>query len=234
MAHALSRNNDAEMMTYLTDEAQRRSAINYIRQQLDSGHTLARLLLENADLHMTAVAVLNAVPLDTEQIVEFKCGHVPPAPESAQCITIQGQPFLAYPKANSYEQLAEVIYSFLDDPECVCLLENMLARPRDPWLKRAKSRVTTHGTEVYHILDTTDRSKEKIEDALREAESLPVFVGAILRQPPDNISGDTGHATISTEQLRTFAKSARCLFVGAYDGEGYLVWQAGESDLLTT
>jgi len=214
-------------MSYLTDEAQRRAATDYTRQQLGSGNTLAKFLLELFDFNAGIVGVLNAVPLSAIQITEFNWGHVPPAEGSAQHITIEGQPSLAYPKANSNGLLSEVIYSSLQEPQCVCILENMLASPDDPWLKRAKSRVATHVAEVYHILATSERHKEKIEDAVREAESLPVFVGAIGRQPQDPILGAPADATISTGQLRTFAKTADCIFVGAYDGEGYLVWHLG-------
>ncbi|SRR5229473_2823591 len=213
-------------MTYLTDETQRRAAVDYTRQQLGSGNSLAKFLLEGFDFKTATVVVLNAVPLSAIQITEFNWGHVPPAEESAQHIMIERQPFLAYPKANSYEHLTEVIYSSLQEPQRVCVLENMLASPGDPWLKRAKSRVATHGTEVYHIVDATERLREKIEDAVREAASLPVFVGAVGRQPPDPILGDAGDATISTRQLRTFANTVHCIFVGAYDGEGYLVWHS--------
>jgi hypothetical protein len=214
-------------MTYLTDETQRRAAIDYTRQQLGSGNSLAKFLLEGFDFKAGTVVVLSAVPLSTIQITEFNWGHVPPAEESAQHITIERQPLLAYPKANSYALLTEVTYSSLQDPQRICILENMLASPGDPWLKRAKSRVATHGTEVYHIVTATERLREKIEDAVREAASLPVFVGAIGWQPPDPILGDPADAAISTGQLRTFAKTADCIFVGAHDGEGYVVWHSG-------
>lgn len=215
------------MTSYILEEEQRAAAISYLEQKLGSGKTLARLLLESVDFSTGAVAVLNAVPLSESLIMEFNWGHVPPAPESAQYIKIQGRPLLAYPTANSYEHLTEVIYSSMESPESICLMENMLASPNDPWLKRAKSRLATYGPEVYHILTSSDRRKEKIEDTLRESESLPVFVGAVGRQPPDRIADDSEHVTISLGQLRSFAKSASCIFTGAYDGEGYVVWKVG-------
>jgi hypothetical protein len=213
--------------SHLLEEKQRAAAVNYMMQQLGSGKTLAKLLLETVDFERGTVAILTVVQLSETEMREFNWGHVPLAPASAQYIEILGQPFLAYPKANSYEHLTEVIYSSLEDPECLCILQNMLASPGDPWLKRAKSRVATHGLEVYHILTSSDRRKEKIEDTLREAESLPVFVGAVGRRPPDRIADDSEHLTISLGQLKGFAKSAYCIFVGAYDGEGYLVWKDG-------
>ncbi|MGA2481492.1 MAG: hypothetical protein ABSF92_00030 [Candidatus Acidiferrales bacterium] len=213
------------MMSYLTAETQRGAAAGYIWDQLSSGKTLARLLLQSVDLKTGAVAILNPIPLDPTQITEFEWGHVPSVKESARRITILGQSFLAYPKANSHEQLAQVMTS-LAEPDDLCILENELASAGNSWLKRAKSSVGTHGTEVYHMLGYTDRTKERVRDALREAESLPVFVGAIGRQPPNPMSEDSGHLTVSTEQLEAFAKSAYCVFVGAYDGEGYVLWQA--------
>jgi hypothetical protein len=210
--------------TYILEEVQRAAAISYLRQKLGDGKTLARLLLESVDFATGAVAVLNAIAMSGSLITEFNCGHVPLSPESAQYIKILGQPYLAYPTSNSYEHLTEVIYWSMESPESICLMENMRASPNDPWLKRAKSRLAIYGPEVYHILTKSDRFKEKIEDTLREAESLPVFVGAVGRQPADRIVDDSAHVTISLEQLSAFAKSIRCLFVGAYDGEGYVLW----------
>jgi len=217
------------MMIYLTDETQRSAAAGHIWDRLSSGISLAKLLLQSVDLNTGTIGILNPIPLDAKQVTEFEWGHVPPAKESARRLTIAGQSFLAYPVENSHEELATVLTS-LAGPDDLCILENDLASASDSWLKRAKSRVATHGTEVYHILDVTDRVKERIEAALREAESLPVFVGAIGRQPPNPISENSEHLTVSTEQLEAFAKSAHCVFVGAYDGEGYIVWQAPSSN----
>jgi len=219
------RYDDTEMKSYLTDETLRGAAAGYIWDQLSSGNTLARLLLQSVDLKTGTITIINPIPLDTQQIAEFKWGHVLPAKESAQRLTIAGQSFLAYPKANSDEQLAEVVTS-LQGSDDLCILENDRARAGDSWLRRAKSRVATHGTEVYHILDFGDRVTERIEVALREAESLPVFVGVIGQWRSTPISGDSGHLTVSTEQLESFAKSVFCVFVGAYDREGYVLWQA--------
>jgi len=208
----------------ILEKKQRAAAISYLRQQLAAGNTLAGLLVEGVDFATGTVSVLNAIALSESQITEFDWGHVPLAPESAEYIKIEGQPFLAYPKANSYEHLTEVIYSSMESPESICIMENMHASPDDPWLRRAKSSLRTYGPEVYHILTRSDRREEKIEDAIREAESLPVFVGAVGRQPPNRIADDSEHISISLGQLKSFAKSAYCIFVGAYDGEGYVVW----------
>jgi hypothetical protein len=213
-------------MTNVTDETQRQAAIDYMRQQLGSGKTLAKLLLEVTDFQTGTIAVLNAVPLGGTEIMEFSWGHVPPDEEPPQHITILGQPFLAYPKANAHEEFVELIHNSLQDAEDLCLLEHFLASAGDAWLKRAKSRVGIHETDVYLILGLADRAKETIEDARSHAECLPVFVGAIGRQPPDPILGDPVDSNISTGQLRTFAKTAHCIFVGAYDGEGYVVWHS--------
>src|SRR5258708_2570036 len=162
-------------MTNLTDETQRRPAIDYTRQQLGAGNSLAKLLLEDFDFKTGTGVVLNAVPLSAIQITEFNWGHVPPAEESTQSITIERQSFVACAKANSYELLTEIIYSSLQYPQRVCILENMLASPGDPWLKRAKSRVATHQTEIYHILSTTERHRVKIEDPVLHTHTLPSF-----------------------------------------------------------
>jgi len=94
--------------SYLLEEKQRAAAVDYMMQQLGNGKTLAKLLLETVHFERGTVAILNVVQLSETQITEFNWGHVPLDPESAQYVKIQGQPFLAYPTANSYERVTEV------------------------------------------------------------------------------------------------------------------------------
>ncbi len=103
-------------------------------------------------------------------------------------------------------------------------MKNALAEARDSWLQRAKSRVVANGSEVYHALFNVDRDKSKIEDAIREWHHLPTSIGALGRTSGETSARIASLKAISAEQLTAFAETVQSVFVGAYDGEGYVVW----------
>lgn len=213
-----------KMISYPTEPDVREAALDYLKGQLGEGHTLATLLREAIDFQRGKVMILSPVPLNRTQLLEFEWGHAPLKDEEATQITIADRPFLAYPTAGVEEQLAQVIHDWLMKRDQICLLENELAQAQDPWLKRAKSCIASYGVEIYHVVTTANRTATTVLDALREAASLPVFIGAIGPQPANPICSGVGHDTASMEQLRQFAMGVNCMFAQAYDGEGYVVW----------
>ena len=214
------------MMGHLTQKTQRAAAIDYVKHQLGRGSTLAKILLETIDFQKGDPAILSKAPLDLTEITQFTRGHMPPTRQASSRVTIGETSYVAYPKATAADDLIEFIYSSLENPGEVCLLENHLAQSGDRWLERSRSRIATFQLEVYHMLIHADRARTNIGDAIREAESVPVFLGAIGRQTFDPNCEVSKRCTVTAEQLRIFANTVHCVFVGAYDEEGYVVWQA--------
>lgn len=103
------------------------------------------------------------------------------------------------------------------------MLENAIADRADAWLKRSSVNALFFGDEVYHLV-VGPSSAQSIEAAARTAQSLPTFVGTMTSlDGAEKLPGDRGELTLST--LRHFAERAEQIFVGAYDGEGYLLWR---------
>jgi hypothetical protein len=117
-----------------------------------------------------------------------------------------------------------IVTKLLQDQESACILKNSLANAGDPWLHRAKSRFVTYGTEVYHLILNSDRLEDDIGLAILEARKIPIFIGAVGRVAAENMPSILTHKTLTTEILNTFAVTVNCIFVGAYDGEGYVIW----------
>lgn len=212
------------MTISLRDETTRASAIEYIWEQLRQGKTLAALVLRSVNFSKGTVASLvpdSYGPLETS---EFDRGHVidQGGRQTIKVGTISG---IAVPKANVRKELAELICTLLDS-EGLCLLENPLARVGDSWLNRAKSRLATHGTDVYHLLTAADCDAAKVCTAIIESSHPPVSWGALGRIPTGRLVCGAEGLTLTTDELKRFAETVRCLFVSAYDGEGCLVWRA--------
>lgn len=202
----------------------RSSAVEYMQRQLGEGKFLSKSLLATLDFEKGEIIALSPAPLGPEESVQFDSGHTPQRHAKPERIKISGAYYLAVPKANASEQLVEAIHAWLQSIENICILENYLAEAHDSWLQSAKSRVVSNGNEVYHVLLNADRDKKKIDAAIREWDHLPTSVG-VLGSMAEKVSSQIGLVkVITTEQLTVFAQSARSVFVGAYDGEGYLVW----------
>jgi hypothetical protein len=215
-------------MTYIHEESVRAAAVKYARRQLAHGKSLGKLLLKSVEFGKGDIAILTPAPINSAQIVKFDEGHAPPAQVAPKRITIGDRTYVAIPKENAYDQLADVIGKFLENPEDLCLLENSLAQAGDGWLQRAKSRVVINGADVYHVLFNVDRDGETVSNAIREADGLPIFLGAVGRSPEGMFARNTPFNSISTEQLVNFAETVRCVFVGAYDGDGYVLWVSAD------
>jgi hypothetical protein len=205
---------------YLNDENSRTAAIDHIARILGQGHTLAMFLLESINVRLGTIFVLAPGALDSAQVVQFDQGHFP---QGAVTKVVLGELQSVSPIADSESQLVEVISNKLVRGNA-CLLENAMARSGDTWLEKTESRVITHGTEIYHVLLETDRDEEKIRNAIREARQFPVFIGATGQLLRDTASSLVTAGVVRTDDLKVFAESTQTVVVGAYDGEGYIVW----------
>jgi hypothetical protein len=211
-------------MSYITEVGVRASAAEYIRRQLAQGKSLAKALLQAVDFEEGRVMTLSPTPLSPTETMQFDRGHAPQTHTKPERIKFGDTTYLAVPTANANEELVAAIYDELRKPQSACFLENSLAEAHDGWLQRAKSRVITNGSEVYHALFNTDRDKGKIEAAIREWHYLPTSIGALGTMNEEASAHIVSVKAITIEQLTAFAKTAQSVFVGAYDGEGYLVW----------
>ena len=185
---------------------------------------MAKLLLASVAFDDGDFVALSAVALQTNEAMQFDSGHALMSESTRQRVAVGERVYWGTPVPKATGQLAEAIHALLSEPEHVCLLENSLAQPSDPVLKRAKCRLLLHNTEVYHPLFGMDRDNTKIANAIREAEHPGVFVGAVGRVPSGMGCDLVSISTISADQLADFAKAVHTVFVQAYDGEGYLVW----------
>lgn len=215
-------------MSYITEASVRAAAVEYIRRKLGQGKSLAKALLKTLDFGQGQIMTLTASSLNPAETVRFDWGHAPQAEAKPERLKFGDTTYTAFPVANANEQLVGAIYESLQNPESICFLENYLAEAHDPWLRGAKSRVITNGSEVYHALFSADRDTHKIEATIREWHNLPTSVGA-LGSLNEKASAQVAAAkTITTGELAAFAETARSVFVGAYDGEGYVVWTSSE------
>lgn len=212
-------------MSHVKEERARSSAVEYIRRQLGEGKSLAKSLLATLDFEEGEIIALSPTPLSPPEIVQFDRGHAPQVHAKPERIKIGDAHYLAVPKASANEQLVDAIYGLLQTPESICFLENYLAEAHDPWLQRAKSRIITNGNEVYHALLNGEGDKAKIEAAVREWDHPPTSIGGLGSMRKEAWAHIGLMDAITAQELSAFAGTVQAVFVGAYDGEGYVVWR---------
>jgi hypothetical protein len=215
------------MTRYFDDESSRGTAVDYLRSQLRQGKTLAAFLLSGVNFQQGRIATLTHTALTMKEALEFGQGHESPAQDSMRKLTVGRISGVACPKPSANKQLVEMIEEVLGQGDSICVLENSLAEPGDLWLKGAKSRVAIYDSEVYHFLMPVDRNETSVTDSIREASGPTNLVGALGRAPVGINFSSSRRFALDRKDLEECARLSQCVFVSAYDGEGYIVWSAG-------
>lgn len=191
------------------------AAIMFMKKVLGSGLTLSRLVEEGkvVEDNGETVAFLTE-DSDVETIRNFTAdqynrGYVVHSGYTDEC-------------------LASYIWNYLKkDENRLCLMQNREASPNNPWLEHRKSHVVFLNEEVYHVASKMSGSAEAVLNAIREAEGAWIFFG-ILTQAQNTDQWMTT-PTITVNDFEDVVKHITHVFVMAFDGEGYVVWQAKES-----
>ncbi len=202
-------------------------ALEYIRECLAEGKTLARHLLERVDLESGTVTTFLPSDVSKEAASQFRTGgKLERDPETFVYRTApDGSRVRWEPVPNTDPWLVSIVQAFLRAAEGrVCILENALARPSDPGLSRFQSRLLAFEDEVYHVLLSRELEGTEIARAIGEARcAYPPLIGVITFLAAEAGLPDEAR-DITSAQLRVLAERTQKIVVGAYDGEGYLIW----------
>ncbi len=204
-------------------------AVNYIRDCLANGKTLARYLLERPDLESGTVTTFLPSDVSEEAATQFKWGGKLKRDPATFVYRTEpdGSTTRWEPKPNTDPWLVSILQRFLRGrAERVCVFENELASPGDPWLSLPRwdiLQTAIFENEVYHLLSNRDaENEERILTTIKGANAW-LFIGAMT-----SVSKASDLAleadTVDDEVLEMFAQRAEKIVVGAYDGESYLIW----------
>jgi hypothetical protein len=176
--------------------------INYIRDQLSHGKTLSRLVAANIGDQYSAIALVPGL-IGSQRLTQFDIGGAS-SPGSAQF---------------AMNRLGEVIESALNAGS-VCILENPLAERTDKATKHNRSHLVFHEKEVYHVLASVNKNDISTTTILKEGRSSYAN-GFIIEGPGVSIPVPTDQ--LSKRELDKWARQVEVVFVGAYDGEGFVI-----------
>jgi hypothetical protein len=200
-------------------------AVEYVRQRLLHGNTLAAAALDNLVLEEGKVTTCLPQGTVLKRLEDFRMGgKLPPPPPSEWRSTERGdETLLMIPIPNTDDWFVGKIREFLDKRRGrACIFEDALARVGDPVLQKVETKYATFGTEIYHLILDTDAEPGYIEKVLRRAKGIPTFIGVFTEWQGDKPNKNP--IALSKENLQALAAKAHKLIVGAFDGESYVIW----------
>jgi|GEM_PF-1123840 len=205
-------------------------AVDYIRDRLAEGKTLAKFLLTRGDLDKGRVTTFLPSDADLSKINNFSRGGVLPTPPPEthhHYTTANGTRTLMVPVPGTSTHLAAMIQAFLKQGDArICLFESAVAKPTDGFLSTPDAKdlcVLTLDEDVYFLLKEND-DREMIDKTLRYTKSFRVL-GVLVHLSEDKfLDEDSVRKELTLDELKVLAEDTEQIVVGAYDGEGYLIW----------
>src|SRR5574337_39858 len=215
------------------------NGLRYFQEQLSIEVTLAKIILEKTRLELGRIITFLPNYVEIEQAKDFDSGILVKPPKARDRLSrVNEKPSklaLGNYNINLRAELAKIIQKFLaGNRRACCLFGNPLARASDKWLEKAKSNLLIHNEEVYHFLSPRD-TEQKILETIRETWSTyPPFIASLFsnNEKTDKLqamlSNDKPKRVISFQDLSTLAEHTAYVIIGAYDGEGYVIWCKSE------
>lgn len=190
------------------------AAVDYVQGHLAKGHRLARYV--GADL-LPVRRAFTLLPRDVthRNLDTFEEGGRLPTEITMDSGTTR------IPDMNA--ALCQHIHAFVSrDAERACILENALARSGDVHLARLPHLVF-HEPEVYHLIRQPYRTTNQIIATIKAAKSVQELIGVMTTLPNGLGNAISNSPYLSEADLRELAKAWQAVFVGAYDGESYII-----------
>jgi hypothetical protein len=175
--------------------------IEYIKEILQEGGALASVLLPTVAFNSGKAKTYLPIHVTTKVAKDFKSG--------------------GKTKADDEWIVSSITDHLKKKKDQVVLFEHGLAKPKDDWIKKNKSLFVFCDDTVIATVSGQD-SKEKVQQALLATRTaFPSQIIAIAQRNENIILG----STILVTKLIEIAQTTEIIFVEAYDGEGFVIWQ---------
>jgi len=189
----------------------------YIVEQLKDGNTLAKTLLKKVSFDKGRFFALLHPSADKTKIYNFRSGGILPQ-NPLEPVAFRGKIYPGRRKSDSCLQLAEYLKNALQPTWC-CYFEDLLHRKQDPIAVQFKQNTLYYREEPYLFLQNTQFSTERAEKMIQFADAQWYYMNVVSEEEP-GYSSD-----ITEEKLQSIATKTVSLVLGAYDMEGFIIWE---------
>jgi hypothetical protein len=177
-------------------------AFIYIRDQLSSGKTLSNLLL-NLPLNEGKVIAFLSESFPSDWFNKFQSG-----------IGMKASP--------SHKHLASFMSEYLRKSQTnLVIFEEPLKRSSDRHLSSRVKQYMTHDSEVYPFLTSREAGNLKQINSFIADSTAYYFLAALTASTDRKFDN---RQDVTRDVLMNLALATKYIIVGAYDGEGHLIW----------
>ncbi|MCW5550996.1 MAG: hypothetical protein KIS67_02400 [Verrucomicrobiae bacterium] len=197
-----------------------KEGLDYLRRCLAAGKTLSKLIQQRiADVPGIAKALVPAT-FRINSLHAFEVGGL--LPQTGEVAFQAGSDSIAVSKPTLIHPMVQKITQNLRmDMDRICVCEEQMMMPGDPVAKTPTNRLFRYHDELYHVCLGTD-SNEKVAETLRKAYSWSRM--GVISSRTGIVWRKEGLTDVTRDYLEKLAAAARFVFVGAYDGESFLLW----------
>lgn len=189
----------------------------YVTGQLKDGNTLAQIILKRIPLEKGRYFSLLHPSADKNKIYEFQSGGILPQ-NSLEPVAFAGKFYPGRKKSHSVLQLAEYFKNAMQVNLC-CYFEDLLHRRQDPIAFEYQSNTLYYHEEPYLFLEKDHFSIERATKIIHFADAQWYYMNIISDEEPGSTQD------ITDEKLQTIALGTTYIILGAYDMEGFIVWE---------
>jgi len=198
-------------------------AINYVEEKIDDGLSLSSRISNAVELSKGCVSTFFPNEISPTNLYNFRSGGK--LPESKKETWIKVNNGIMKPISNTNAFLVNMIREYLQKAkDNICIFENIIASKSDPWLESKKDNLFFYKDEVYHVVSSKNLSTKYIDQAIHYANSIYHFLGVMSSLPIENQEA-TENNELSDIEWDIIVRNLKKIIVGAYDGEGYLIWK---------
>jgi len=184
-------------------------ARTFMRESLQDGNTLASLVHELVDFEQGSITTLFDEDLDPKNALLFTSGWDIGMDDTRDYVL----------------SVADTLRTRIGD--LIWIMEEIKAEPDFPYLRRLEDEgvpMRFLGNEVYYVLSTATHMVKTIGEAIREAKTSYYALNVVAPlEGRWDLSSPRGEITL--DLLRHVVERSPLVVMGAYDGEGFLVWQ---------
>jgi hypothetical protein len=186
------------------------TGLQYLCNCLQGGNQLARYLLNETDLSKGKLFTHEPPKTDEDCLERYRYGGIASAEYSIDYL------------------ISEIQEHLERDCGQMVVFEDNLQRKDDPHINKSGTRMFFYHEQIYHYLMGEDlQQPEQIEWTITESASLHLFIGVMTSSSQDpKLFAPRSNASDAT--LKDLAQNSKKIIVGAYDGEGYLIWEKTE------
>ena len=189
----------------------------YVLKQLQDGNTLAQIIIQKISFEKGRYFALLHPLADKNKIYQFHAGGILPQ-NPLEPVTFAGNLYPGRKQAHSIPQLVEYLKMAMHATMC-CYFEDLLHRRQDPIATKFQTNTLYYQQEPYLFLQNLHFSSDLAEQIIQFTNAQWYYMNVISEENPEPSS------EITLEKLRKIVSKTTHIIVGAYDMEGFVIWE---------